>query len=103
MSVLESLRKRSGLLVTIVGLALFAFVLTGLFEKSSTFGGSDNVVGEIAGKSIEYPAFNAKVQEAIEMKKQNSRRATLTDNETNEIVQQIRSEEHTSELQSLTN
>src|ERR1019366_2748509 len=89
MSVLESLRKRSGLLVTIVGLALFAFVLTGLFEKSSTFGGSDNVVGEIAGKSIEYPAFNAKVQEAIEMKKQNSRRATLTDNETNEIVQQI--------------
>ena len=53
MSVLESLRKRSGLLVTIVGLALFAFVLTGLFENSSIFGGSDKSVGEIAGKPIE--------------------------------------------------
>lgn len=89
MSVLESLRKRSGLLVTIVGLALFAFVLTGLFENSSTFGGGDNTVGEIAGKTIEYPAFNAKVQEAIENKKQNTQRASLPENETEEIVQQI--------------
>lgn len=88
MSVLESLRKRSGLLVTIVGLALFAFVLTGLFENSSSFGSSDNTVGEIAGKTIEYAAFNAKVQEAIENKKQSSQRSTLPDNETDEIVQQ---------------
>ena len=88
MSVLESLRKRSGLLVTIVGLALFAFVLTGLFENSSIFGGAGNTVGEIAGKSIEYNVFNAKVQEAIENKKQNSRRATLPENETDEIIQQ---------------
>lgn len=88
MSVLESLRKRSGLLVTIVGLALFAFVLTGLFENSSTFGGGDNTVGEIAGKTIEYPAFNAKVQEAIENKKQNTQRASLPENETEEIIQQ---------------
>lgn len=88
MSVLESLRKRSGLLVTIVGLALFAFVLTGLFENNSMFGGSDKNVGEIAGKSIEYAIFNAKVQEAIEIKKQNTQRTTLPDNETDEIIQQ---------------
>ncbi len=89
MSVLESLRKRSGLLVTIVGLALFAFVLTGLFENSSIFGGSDKSVGEIAGKAIEYNAFNPKVQEAIESNKANSRRSSLPENETDEIVQQI--------------
>ncbi len=88
MSVLESLRRRSGLLVGIVGFALLAFVLTGLFENNSMFGGSDNTVGEIAGKTIEYPAFNAKVQEAIENKKMNSQRSSLPDNETEEIVQQ---------------
>ena len=72
MIVLESLRNRSGLLVAVVGIALLTFVLTGLLDKSTTFGKSDNIVGEIAGKSIEYPAFNAKVQEAIENRKQTS-------------------------------
>jgi peptidyl-prolyl cis-trans isomerase D len=89
MSVLENLRKRSGLLVTIVGLALFAFVLTGLFERgSSFFGGSDKNIGEIAGKAIEYPAFNARVQDAIENSKRSSGKTTLDENETEQIVQQ---------------
>ncbi len=90
MSVLERLRKRSGLLVAIVGLALLAFVLTGLFERgSSVFGGSERAVGTIAGKSIDYNAFNAKVQDALENQKKNSQKSTLTAEETDQTIQQI--------------
>ncbi len=63
MSVLENLRKRSGLLVGIVGLALLAFVLTGLFDSSRFGSGGEKNVGEIAGKTIESVAFNSRVQE----------------------------------------
>lgn len=89
MSVLEDLRNRSGLLVTIIGLALLAFVLTGLFENSSMFGGQDTTVGEIAGKEIDYASFNAKVQEAIEIRKSNTRRSSLPETETDELIQQV--------------
>lgn len=89
MSVLESLRKRSGLVVAIVGLALLAFVLTGLLEKGSSMFGSGNVIGEIAGKSIDYNAFKAKVDEAVENQKRNSGKSTLNAEETDGVVQQV--------------
>jgi peptidyl-prolyl cis-trans isomerase D len=90
MSTLESLRKRSGLLVAIVGLALMAFVLTGLFSSpNSIFGGNDRLVGEIAGKGIKYDVFNTKVQEAIENKKRGDQKTTLTESEIDGIVQQV--------------
>jgi peptidyl-prolyl cis-trans isomerase D len=90
MSTLESLRKRSGLLVAIVGLALMAFVLTGLLSSpNSIFGGNDRLVGEIAGKGIKYDVFNAKVQETIESQKRNSGKTTLTESEIDGIVQQV--------------
>ena len=88
MSVLESLRKRSGLLVAIVGVALFAFVLTGLFEKGS-MDGSDKCVGEIAGKSIDFNVFNMKVEEALEIKKRNADKNVLDQNEIDGVVQQV--------------
>ena len=89
MSVLEKLRKRSGLLVAIVGLALLAFVLTGLFERGSALGGTDKNVGEIAGKAIDYASFNAKVQEAIESKKRNSEKKVLDESEVDGVIQQV--------------
>lgn len=90
MSVLESLRKRSGLLVAFVGIALLAFVLTGLFQQdSSLFGGNDTEVGEIAGKSIDYKEFKAKVDEAAEAQKRNNNKASLDQNEMDNIVQQV--------------
>jgi len=88
MSVLESLRQRSGLLVAIVGIALLTFVLTGLLEKGS-LGGPDTTVGEIAGQPIEYNVFNKKVEEALENKKRSMGKATLTDKETEDVVQEV--------------
>jgi peptidyl-prolyl cis-trans isomerase D len=90
MSTLESLRKRSGLLVAIVGLALLAFVLTGLFEGgSSMFGGNDTAVGEIAGNTIDINVFKNKVDAAVETQKRNSQKTSLTAEETDGIVQQV--------------
>ncbi|MCE3278451.1 MAG: parvulin-like peptidyl-prolyl isomerase [Bacteroidetes bacterium] len=89
-SILESLRKRSGLLVAIVGVALMAFVLTGLFSSpDSLFGGNNQYVGEIAGKKIKYEAFKPKVDEAVENQKRSSGKTTLTESETDGIVQQV--------------
>ncbi|MBA3706836.1 MAG: SurA N-terminal domain-containing protein [Bacteroidetes bacterium] len=90
MSVLEKLRKRSGLLVAIVGLALLAFVLTGLFERgSSVFGSSGNAVGEIGGKTIDHRVFNAKVQEAIENEKRNQQKTTLEQTAIDDVIQRV--------------
>lgn len=90
MSTLESLRKRSGLLVAIVGLALLAFVLTSLFEGGgSMFGSGDKAVGEIAGKTIDAEMFKRKVDEAVETQKRNNQKASLTPEETDGIVQQV--------------
>ena len=90
MSILERLRKRSGLLVAIVGIALMAFVLTGLFSSpNSIFGGGGQMVGEISGHKIKYETFKPKVDEAIENQKRQSGKTTLTESETDGIVQQV--------------
>jgi peptidyl-prolyl cis-trans isomerase D len=90
MSILERLRKRSGLLVAIVGIALMAFVLTGLFSSpNSIFGGGGQMVGEIAGHKIKYETFKPKVDEAIENQKRNSGKTTLSESEIDGIVQQV--------------
>ena len=88
MSVLESLRKRSGLLVAFVGIALLAFVLTGLFQRDSSLFGPDTTIGEIAGKSIDLKEFKARYDQAVERKKQQLQKATLDQNSLDEIVQQ---------------
>ena len=89
-SILERLRKRSGLVVAFVGLALILFVLTGLFtSQNSIFGGNDRLVGEIAGKGVKYEVFDAKVKDAIENQKRQSGKTTLSEQETDQIVQQV--------------
>ena len=66
MSVLESIRKRTGLLVGIVGLAIILFILQlsmGNGGMGSIFGGGDNEnsVGTIDGISVDARVFQEKV------------------------------------------
>lgn len=90
MSVLESLRKRSGLLVGIVGLAILAFILTDFFGgQGSMFSSADTTVGEIAGNSIDINIFKNKVDEAESAQLRNSQKASLTPEEKDGIVQQV--------------
>lgn len=64
MSVLESIRKRTGLLVGIVGLALVIFILQlsmGNGNGGPSSSDSQNSVGEIDGSSIDVNVLQSKV------------------------------------------
>lgn len=64
MAILEQLRMRAGtLLAVIIGLALFAFVLSDFLDSGgSLFTRSKNEIAEIAGKSIPYTEFETQVK-----------------------------------------
>lgn len=65
MAVLENIRKRTTILILIIGLALFAFVISGVFSSN---GFSDGKVGssvaEINGEEISIDEFRQKVEAA---------------------------------------
>ncbi|MFS4454789.1 SurA N-terminal domain-containing protein [Maribacter sp. 2304DJ31-5] len=63
MAVLENIRKRTTVLILIIGLALFAFVISGVFT-SSNFGGEKvgSSVAEINGNEISIDEFRQKVE-----------------------------------------
>ena len=63
MAVLNKIRQRSLFLILIIALALFSFVLSGLFKRSSAFSNrSQNIVATINGKDIKREAFLRKVE-----------------------------------------
>jgi peptidyl-prolyl cis-trans isomerase D len=66
MAILENIRKRTTVLILIIGLALFAFVISGVFT-SSDFGSTGKVgstVAEINGEEISVDGFRQKIEAA---------------------------------------
>ncbi len=65
MAVLENIRKRTTVLILIIGLALFAFVISGVFT-SSNFGGEKvgSSVAEINGEDVSIDDFRQEVETA---------------------------------------
>lgn len=66
MAILENIRKRTTILILIIGMALFAFVISGVFT-SSNFGAGGKVgstVAEINGNEVSIDAFRQKVEAA---------------------------------------
>jgi peptidyl-prolyl cis-trans isomerase D len=66
MAVLENIRKRTTVLILIIGLALFAFVISGVFT-SSDFGSGGKIgssVAEINGNELSIDDFRQKVEVA---------------------------------------
>jgi peptidyl-prolyl cis-trans isomerase D len=65
MSVLESIRNKSGLAITVVGGALILFVISDMLQSNGYLfgGGSDNSLGEINGDKIDIKYFESKVKE----------------------------------------
>lgn len=79
MAVIGSIRKRSGLLIAIIGIALAAFVL-GDFVKGSP---KRNVnIGSVEGEEITIMDFNREVDKNIENTKQQQQKERLTQQET---------------------
>ena len=61
MAILGQIRKRSFFLIVVIGMALFAFVISGVFVGSGITQGQE--VGEINGEEIDYESFNLMVQQ----------------------------------------
>lgn len=62
MAAISEIRKKSGLLIGVIGVALVAFLLTDLLNSGNSIMGSDvNVIGEINGNKIQYKDFEERV------------------------------------------
>ncbi len=79
MAVIGSIRKRSGLLIVIIGVALAAFVL-GDFVKSKPKQSMN--IGSVEGEEITIMDFNREVDKNIENTKQQQKKERLTQSET---------------------
>lgn len=82
MAELERIRRRSGLLVGIIGFAILAFILTDLLGSgNSIFRGDAMVVGKINGRTIELPEFSKEMTEyekTLKQQQQSNPNATFT-------------------------
>jgi peptidyl-prolyl cis-trans isomerase D len=84
MAIIGKIRKHSGLVVIIVGVAIAAFVI-GDFSKKRVRGTND--IGVVNGESIPYTEFNSKVEKNLEMQKENTGNDKITDQETYQLRQ----------------
>ena len=63
MAVLEKIRKRTVFLILVIGLALFAFVISGIFSRTKT--PDQLVIGEVNGDKISYLEFSSQVENTL--------------------------------------
>lgn len=66
MAILEKIRKRTTVLILIIGMALFAFVISGIFTGSGgmSLGKVGSAIGEINGESISIDQFREEMEAA---------------------------------------
>ena len=65
MAILENIRKRTTVLILIIGMALFAFVISGIFTSNDFSGGKvGSSIAEINGDEISIDDFRRKVERA---------------------------------------
>ena len=76
MAIIGDIRKRSGLLIIIVGVALAAFVLGDLLSTRPSHGSIN--IGEVEGEEIPILAYNQRLEENLNMRRQNSQTGTLS-------------------------
>ena len=70
MATLEKIRSKAGLLVLVVGVALFAFIIGDFLNSGSTyFRQSQETVAEVDGEVIKIQEFQDRVDEMTEMYK----------------------------------
>jgi peptidyl-prolyl cis-trans isomerase D len=84
MAIIGRIRKHSGLVILFVGVAIAAFVI-GDFGKKRVRGTND--IGSVNGEAIPYTDYSAKVEEMIQMQKDNTQKDKITDEDTYNIRQ----------------
>src|SRR5438309_5388768 len=89
MAIISRIRKRTGLIVALVGIALFLFVLSDLFFKGQSLFHSEEAAGEVSGNSVSVMAFDNEVQRIAEAQKERRRQAALDDETMNSIRDRV--------------
>lgn len=97
MATLQNIRNRSVLLLSVIGIAMLAFIL-GDFMQSQRSGGTSSVdVGEIFGEQIHIQDFEIEVEKGIENWKIQNSNTVLTESTITQIRDQVWNE-HTRKL-----
>ncbi len=87
MATLEKIRNKAGLLVIVVGLALFAFIIGDFLNSGSTyFRQTQETIIEVEGEGINIQEYQDRINEMTEVYKMQSNTNTLQD----ELMVQIR-------------
>ena len=90
MATLEKIRNKAGLLVTVVGVALFAFIIGDLLSSGNSFmNRNQNNVVVVNGNAVDYPAFMNRENELTEIYKFQSGSSNLNENFINQIRQSV--------------
>lgn len=98
MATLEKIRNKAGLLVAVVGVALFAFIIGDFLNSGSTFfRQSQEQIAEINGEVISIHDYQARVDEMLEVYKMQ----TGTNSVAEELMTQIRQSVFESMVQEL--
>ncbi|NNC61728.1 MAG: peptidylprolyl isomerase, partial [Flavobacteriaceae bacterium] len=86
MAILENIRKRTTVLILIIGMALFAFVISGIFTSDGFSGGKvGSSVGEINGEEISIDAFRQKLERATRTSGQSASSMQLVNSIWNQV------------------
>ena len=88
MATLGKIRNRSGLLLTVIGVAMLAFILGDFMSSLGSSGGSI-YVGEVLGEDVMRQAYEVKVEEGIENWKSQNQQGVLNQTTTAQIRSQI--------------
>ncbi len=90
MATLEKIRNKAGLLVTIVGVALFAFIIGDLLNSGSSFiNRNQNSVVVVNGNAVDYQDYMNRENELTEIYKLQTGTSTLSENYMNQIRQSV--------------
>ncbi|MFP4469291.1 MAG: peptidylprolyl isomerase [Bacteroidales bacterium] len=87
MAVIGQIRKHSGLLIVIVGIALAAFVLGDFIRPSQKH--QQNYIGEIAGTEIPIQEFNQKVDEQLQIRREQQQTENVSAQDVFQIKQGV--------------
>ena len=90
MATLEKIRKRAGLLVVVIGVALFAFVIGDFLNSGSTyFRQQHNKIAVVDGEVINIQDYQAREQEMSEIYKLQSGSSSLTEEMTSQMRENL--------------
>ena len=89
MATLGKIRNRSGLLLTVIGVAMLAFILGDFMSSLGSSGGGSIYVGEVLGEDVMRQSYELKVEEGIENWKSQNQQGVLNQTTTAQIRSQI--------------